>query len=571
MPWLADVNASTLSSDLIAGLLGALLALPQSIAFATLAGLPPAYGLYAAVVPCAIAAVFGSSRHVMSGPTNANSLALFAMLVPLAAAGSPRYIEMALAVTVMVGVIQCLVGVLRLGSLTNFISPAALHGFTSGAACLIAVYALRDLVAIRGDAHGAFNVLTEFGLRLQETDPSSLAVGLATVLTANLIKKWRPRFPFMLIGLAAGTCAAYLMTRLSGIRVATVGSIPSALPVLHVPSVAWSDLPDLIGISAVLSIVALAQSISIAKAVAVRSGQRIDANREFLGQGLSNVAGGLLSAYVSCGSLNRSIPNLEAGARTPMAAVFSAGLLVVLIALTGPALALIPMAGIAGLLLLIAVSLLDLPRWNYLWRVARSDFAIAALTCIATIAVRMEYAILLGTVASLGSYLHRTSHPAVRTIGFDQVGRDRPLVDIDNNPDALPECRHLKLLRMEGSIYFGATQHVSDHLYQLRQEGGTAKHLLVMAKSMNFIDVAGAELWKAELHARRAMGGDLYFHRPRPSVLAMWERTGFLDDLGRDHIYQDKRTAIAEIARRLGPDRCNGCQRWVLAECQELT
>ena len=183
--WTKSVSPSTLRADALAGLLGAVLVLPQGIAFATLAGLPPQYGLYTAVIPCIIAALFGSSWHVMSGPTNANSLALFAMLSPLALAFSPAYIQLALAVTLMVGVMQFLIGVLRLGSLANFISPAALFGFTSGAAVLIAIYALPDFLGLLpAKERGASSVLMHVATQLAHMDKAALVVGAATVLVA---------------------------------------------------------------------------------------------------------------------------------------------------------------------------------------------------------------------------------------------------------------------------------------------------------------------------------------------------------------------------------------------------
>ena len=208
------------------------------------------------------------------------------------------------------------------------------------------------------------------------------------------------------------------------------------------PSVDWRALPDLLSLAFALTIVALAQSISIAKAVAARSGQRIDANREFMGQGLSNIVGGFFSCYLSCGSLNRSVPNFEAGARTPLAAVFSALLLVALVALSAPLLALIPHAAIAGLLLLVAWTLLDTPRWRRLLYAARrggdrgGDLA-------ATVTIRMEVAILLGTVLSLMAYLHRTSRPAMRIMGFDGRGLDRRFVVMAQppQPEALPAAQ----------------------------------------------------------------------------------------------------------------------------------
>lgn len=571
--WVNEVGRASLRADLAAGLLGALLVLPQGVAFATLAGLPPEYGLYSAIVPCIIAALFGSSRHVMSGPTNANSLALFAVLAPLAAAGSPAYIQLALAVTILVGLVQWCVGFLKLGSLANFISPSALFGFTSGAAVLIAVHALKDALGLAaGHTHRAVELVGDMAGRLGELQWSAVAVSLCTVVAALLVRRWDKRKPHLLAGLLAGSCvAAILNATLHGLGhmpVATLGVMAQPWPPFHVPSIEWRMLPELLSLAFTLSIVAMAQSISIAKFVASRSGQSIDANREFMGQGLSNIVGGFFSSYLSCGSLNRSIPNYEAGAKTPLASVFSALLLMLLVALSAPLLAKIPHAAIAGLLLLVAWSLFDLARWRELARVQRNECLIAGATLVATVTIRMEMAILLGTLLSLLAYLHRTSRPAMRIMGVDPHDPQRRFVVIHEEGPALPECPQLKLLRMEGSVYFGAAAHVAERLQALRNESGAPLHLLVMAKSMNFIDHAGAQLWEDELQKRRAMGGDLYFHRPRPEVLAMWGRTGFLDRLGADHIFPDKATAIRQIYARLDAGVCVNCKARSFLECR---
>jgi len=413
--WVHRVDRASLRADLVAGVLGALLVLPQGIAFATLAGLPPEYGLYTAVVPCIVAALFGSSWHVVSGPTNANSLALFATLAPLALVGSPDYIALALAVTVLVGTMQFLIGALRLGTLANFISPAALRGFTGGAAALIALYALPDLLGLRPpSAHRLGDLAQHLAANLDHVAPAALAVGVFTIVASLALRRWLRRSPYMLLALLAATALAFAIDRVSGGAqgVAVVGPIPAIWPHLSLPAVDLRVLPDLVGIAFALTIVALGQSISIAKAVAARSGQHIDANREFRGQGLSNIVGGLFSSYVSCGSLNRSLPNLDAGARTPLAAVFASLWLLLLAAVSAPLLALIPMAAIAALLLLIAWSLFDLAAWRQLWRLSRQDFAVAAATFAATVSIRLEVAILLGTILSLVTFLYRTSKPA---------------------------------------------------------------------------------------------------------------------------------------------------------------
>jgi sulfate permease, SulP family len=573
--WAGRVDAQTVRADLIAGVLGALLVLPQGFAFAALAGLPPEYGLYTAIVPCVIAALFGSSWHVVSGPTNANSLALFAMLAPLAVVGSPPYIQLALAVTVLVGLMQWLIGALRLGSIANFISPSALRGFTSGAALLIAVHTLTDVLGLAAPAgHGTRALFVHLGENSGAWRPAALAVAACTVAVVLVLRRLLPRWPGMLLGLVAGTALATTLNNASpwpkGGAVAVVGSIPAIWPRFSMPSVPVERLPELLSIAFALTIVALGQSISIAKLVAARSGQAIDANREFRGQGLSNIVGGFFSSYVSCGSLNRSLPNLEAGARTPLAAVFASLWLLLLLAFTSPWLALIPLPAIAGLLLVVAWALLDVPGWRRLWHDGRDDFAIAAVTALATVTIRIEMAVLLGTILSLVVYLHRTSRPYMRVMGFDNSAPERPFVVRADVPAPLPECPQLKMIRMEGEVYFGAVPHVADQLREMRAGSDAPKHLLVMAKSMNFIDLPAAELWQAELRTRRAAGGDLYFHRPRPPVLELWQRVAFTQELGSDHIFPTKRIAIATIFQHLDRRVCARCQVRVFEECATL-
>ncbi len=573
-PWILRVDRRSLRADLVAGVLGAFLVLPQALAFATLAGLPPEYGLYTAVVPCIVAALFGSSWHVVSGPTNANSLALSATLAPLAAVGSPQYIALALAVTIIVGAMQLVIGVLRLGTIANFISPAALRGFMSGASALIALYALPDLLGLAApSAHRLGSLAEDLWMHRHQVSPAAMAVGVVTIAVALAMKRWRPRSPHMLIGLVAATVLAFAFDHgwLGGWRrIDVVGAVPSIWPHLVVPDVELRSLPDLVGIAFALTIVALGQSISIAKAVAERSGQYIDANREFRGQGLSNIVGGLFSSYVSCGSFNRSLPNYESGARTPLAAVFASLWLLLLIAVSSSLLALIPVPAIAALLLLVSWSLFDIPAWQRLWKFSRKDFGVAAATFVATVSIKLEMAILLGTILSLVTYLMRTAKPAIRTMGFDSTATARPFVVIADAAHPLPECPQLKMIRMEGEVYFGAVSHVGDQLRDLRAPDASPKHLLVMAKSMNFIDLAAAEMWRGEMVVRRRIGGDLYFHRPRAPVLSLWQRVGFMAELGRDHIFPAKRIAIATIFDRLDRSICAHCTIRVFEECQAL-
>jgi sulfate permease, SulP family len=553
-PWVAEVNAGTLRGDAIAALLAAVLVLPQGIAFAALAGLPPAWGLYAAVVPTAVAALAGSSRHVLTGPTNALSLALAASLAPLAAVGSAEYLRLALVLTLMVGAIQLAVALLRLGVLTHFISPSVLLGFTSGAAVLIAWHALHSLTR----EHGAL--------------APALGVGAVTLALAVLLRwRWR-RGPGLLIALVAGTVLAAAGEQAGlwgGGQLARIGALPQAVPPLSLPAVVWADLPRLATIALALTLVALGQSIAIAKALAARSGQALDVNRECLGQGLANLSGACFSAFVSCGSLNRSVPHIEAGARTPLAGVMAAALVLLLVAVAAPLLAWVPMAAIDALLLLVAWTLVDVAQWRELARLDRSEAAVAAGTLAATLLLPLQVAVLAGVAASLVVYLYRTAHPALRTMGFARApdpAVQRPFVVLQ--PGA-PECPQLKLLRMEGPVWFGAEAHVADTLQALATQPEPQRHLLVMGKSMNFIDPAGAALWERERVRRKALGGDLYFHRPRPEVLHTWQVAGFVDRLGADHLFADKRSAIAHIVPLLDGAICARCPYRVFEECAQ--
>jgi SulP family sulfate permease len=567
--WVDEVDRASLRADAIAGLLGALLVLPQGIAFAALAGLPPQYGLYSAIVPCVVAALGGSSRHVMSGPTNANSLALAAMLAPLAATGSPAYIELALAVTLLVGLMQLAVGALRLGALANFISPSALLGFTTGAALLIAIHALRDAFesGVPG-GQGALPTLWALVESLPHLHPAALGVALAALGSAVAVRRVWPRAPHLLVGLVVATLVGLALREATGWPLVVTGALPAVLPPLHAPHIDWALLPALFDKALALAVIALGQSLSIAKVLAARSGQRLDVNREFVGQGLSNVVGGLWSCYLSCGSLNRSLPNLQAGARTPLAAVASSLWLLLLVAVLAEPLAQVPRAAIAGLLLLVAWSLIDFGQWRQVRRVDRSELAVALSTLVATLTLRLESAILLGTALALVLYLWRSSRPAMRIMGFDRWSADRRLVVREHVATALPECPQLRLLRMEGSIYFGAAAHVGEQLHGLRSAPDAPAHLLVMAKSMNSIDLAGLAVWEDELRERRARGGDLYFHRPRPQVIELWRRSGFLQRLGEGHVFPDKRSAVASIYARLDPAVCAACHVKLFRECQ---
>src|SRR5690606_19576495 len=290
-------------------------------------------------------------------------------------------------------------------------------------------------------------------------------------------------------------------------------AIPRGLPPISWPLHDLAALSELFGLAVALSIVALTQSVSIARAVALRSGQRIDGNQEVIGQRLANLAPGFFSGFPTSASVNRSGPNFEAGAVTPLAAVFSALVLVVIVAVFAPAVRWLPVSAIAAVLLLASISLIDLARVRQTLAASRSEGGVLLITMAATLVLRLDVAVLIGVAVSLVFYLNRTSRPVMRSQVPDVRDPARSFVPIDAERR---ECPQLKMLTIEGSIYFGAVDHVATHLDILREISPEQKHLLLLARNMNFVDVAGASLLGQEAIRRRATGGRLHIHGPRP-------------------------------------------------------
>jgi len=571
MRWWPQVNRGTLRADLAAGAVGAVVVLPQGIAFATLAGLPPQYGLYAAMVPAVVAALWGSSRHLVSGPTNAISLVVFATMAQLAEPGSAQYVSLVITLSFIVGLIQLAMGLARLGSLVNFISHTVVVGFTAGAAVLIIASQIRNFsgVAITAGA-SFFQTLIEFAWRAAEIEPYAVLVGAITLAAGAAARRWLPRVPYMIVAMVAGSLAGYALARWlgdahAGIR--TLGALPGALPELSAPRLSLDTLRTLTGAAIAVSVLGLVEAVSIARSIALKSGQRIDGSQEFVGQGLSNLVGSFFSAYPSSGSFNRSGANYEAGAKTPLAAVFSAALLVLILLAVAPLAAFIPVASMAAILFLVAWGLIDFHQIATIARASRGEAGVLAATFLATLILHLEMAVLLGIMLSLLLYLRRTSRPALRSIVPDAAS---PLRKFRERRPGEAECPQLQMLRMEGSLYFGAVDHVAEYLGQIEERRPAQKHLLVLSKSMNFVDVAGAELLAREARRRRARGGGLYFHGLRESASKMLGGPAFARKFGEDTIFATKGQAIATIFQRLDRGVCATCRARIFDECRRL-
>jgi SulP family sulfate permease len=394
-----------LRADLLAGLTGAVVVLPQGVAFATLAGMPPQYGLYAAMVPCIVAAVFGSSRLMVTGPANAISLTTMALIAPLAAVGSERYVELVLTLTFLVGALQLLLGLARAGSIVEKVPHSVVVGFTAGAAVLIANSQLGPLLGLalpRGQP--VFDNVAAAVAAFGQTQPLALLAGASTVLFAVLARPWNRVVPAMLVAVVGGTLVSLGAAALwpQAPRLATVSALPGALPPLSWPDLSLETVRALFGATLVMTLLALTEAAAIARSVARARGDTLDGNQEFVGQGLANLAGSFFSAYPASGSFNRSGVNVASGARSPLSAVAAALLLVLLLAFVGPLAKYLPLAVISGLLMVVAWGLIDRREIAHLWHQGTQERVPMTVTLVATVTLSLEWAILLGiTIAML--------------------------------------------------------------------------------------------------------------------------------------------------------------------------
>jgi SulP family sulfate permease len=393
-----------LRADVLAGLTGAVVVVPQGVAFATLAGLPPQYGLYAALVPCVVAALFGSSRLMVTGPANAISLTTMALLAPLAAVGSPQYISLALTLAFLVGFMQLLLGLARVGRWIEKVPHSVVVGFTAGAAVLIVASQIGTALGLplpRGMS--VWDTVRAAVANAAQINPGALlAAGITVVLAivAKPISRW---VPAMLVAVVGGAVAYALIARAmpQWPALATVPPLPGALPTLSAPDLRLDTVRSLFGATLVMTLLALTEASAIARAMARRRGDALDGNQEFIGQGLANIAGSFASAMPTSGSFNRSGVNAEAGARTPLAAVSAAVFLLLILVFVSPLAKWLPLAVISGLLFVVAWGLLDVAEMRRIWRDEPGERAGLLVTLIATVTLSLEWAILLGLTTSL--------------------------------------------------------------------------------------------------------------------------------------------------------------------------
>ncbi len=556
---------SDLRPDIVAGITVTIVSLPQAIAFAIIAGLPPAMGLYAAIVISIVAAFWGSSSQMQSTPTTALSLLVLATLSATYTPNTSQYILAAGVLAVLAGMIQLMMGLAHLGILVNFVSDAVIVGFAAGAGILIAVGELRHLFGLTFTSSSVIDTFRQLALHLPQTHFPTLVLGVGILLIMVLFRRFRPHWPAPLISFMVATLILFAF-RLDTVGVKVIGALPQSLPPFTpVPIFDLSFVASLAPGALAVAALGLIQASTLARTLATQTGERLDNNQEFVGQGLGNIVTGFFSGYPGGGSISCSVINAEAGARTPVAAALSGVFTLVGMLILAPFSVYLPRVALSGVLIVIGIAMVDRRKIRYHWRSSRSDAAIMLVTLLGTLFLRIDFAVLVGILLSLATYIVKTSTPRVQSVVPDD--------DFNHllHQAHKPTCTQLAIFDILGDLYFGAVTYVENALHQQQLRHPAQRFLLLRMRSVQVCDSSGIRMLESVVRAYREHGGDVYFMRVQAPILQLMQRSGFLDYLGADHVLPDDTAVVHLFYKVLDPAICiYECPVRVFKECQNL-
>jgi len=535
--------------DLIAGITGTIIVIPQAVAFAMIAGMPPIYGFYTAMLTPVIAAVFGSSYHLVSGPTTTSSIVLYSIISKYIHPETDieAFVSLAILLSFMAGVIKLFMGLARMGKLASFVSNSVIIGFSAGAGVLIAFKQLKHIFGIEVPQGSSFyNIVSYISYHITETNWYAFGVAIVTLAIALLIRKIKKISKlYMLAAMILGSLFAVWLSKYS-IQVETVGTIPSNLPPFKMPAFDFDNMRTLTTGAIILATLGLVEASAISRSIALHTHQKLNTNQEFVSQGISNVVSSFFSCYTSSGSFTRSSINYQAGAKTPMSAVISAGGLMIVVLLFAKYAAFLPKPAMGGIILLVGYNLIDFEHIKKIIKSGKRETIVFLGTFIGTLFLELDQALIIGIFISFFFYMERTSKPNIATLALNKNGR---LINSIRDENA-NECSNLKIVRVDGSLYFGSIEKISDYLSNLYDQN-EIQHVLIAADGINFIDLAAAEWLSNEVLNWQETRGGVYFAGLKMVSQDVLEKGGFIDKIGKDIFFKDKRTAIAEIHKHI--------------------
>jgi SulP family sulfate permease len=541
---LSNYGQEKLRGDLSAGLTVGVMLIPQGMAYALIAGLSPIYGLYASLVPLVLYALFGTSRQLAVGPVAMVSLLVAAAVAPIADGNTQLYVGLALLLSLMVGVLQFGLGAARFGFLVNFLSHPVLSGFTSAAAFIIGLSQLKHLLGIDlPRSNFIHEILWAAGSRLGEVHGLTLLLGLGSIFLLVGLRWWNRSLPGALVAVAVTTVLVWALG-LAQQGVAIVGSVPSGLPSPSMPPLDWGYVQQLAPSALAIGLVGFMESIAVAKVYASRHRYEVDANQELIGLGLANIAGAFFSAYPTTGGFSRTAVNDEAGARTNLAAIFSAGIIALTLLFLTPLFYYLPKAVLAAIIMVAVAGLVDWEEARYLWKVDRRDFGLMALTFVATLGLGIEQGILVGVIVSLIVVIYESSTPHTALMG--RLPDTETYRNLKRNPEAMTRS-HVVIVRMDANLYFANVSTFQDLLLDLDVNDPALQAIVVDMYPVNQIDSTATHALHEIIETCRRNGVELYMAGVKGPVKDVLDAAGLSEELGEDQFFLEVHDA-AEAA-----------------------
>lgn len=562
LDWGRRYDRQALSNDLIAAVIVTIMLIPQSLAYALLAGLPPEMGLYASIAPIILYAIFGTSRALAVGPVAVVSLMTAAAIGQIAEAGTAGYVVAALTLAGLSGAMLLLMGVFKLGFLANFLSHPVIAGFITASGVIIAASQLKHILGVDASGHTLLELAESLWHHLPETNLYTLAIGvLSTGFLFWVRKGLKPALrnlglsPTLAdVGAKAGPVAAVVVTTLAvwlfGLAdrgVAIVGEVPQSLPPLTLPSFDLDLIRALAVPALLISVIGFVESISVAQTLAAKKRQRIDPDQELIGLGAANLGAAFTGGFPVTGGFSRSVVNYDAGAETPAAGAYTAvGLAIAALALT-PLIYFLPKATLAATIIVAVLSLVDFSILKRTWSYSRADFSAVAATILLTLAAGVEVGVSAGVVLSIALYLYKTSRPHIAEVGLipgAQHFRNIKRYDVLTHPEVVT-------LRVDESLYFANARYLEDYILNRVAGDEDLKHVVLMCSAVNEVDMSALESLEAINQRLESMGIKLHLSKVKGPVMDRLKRAHFLEEL-TGNVYLSQYEAMMDLGPVVG-------------------
>ena len=557
--WAKQYKRQDLVGDLMAGLIVTIMLVPQSMAYALLAGLPPQVGLYASIVPLVLYGLFGTSRTLAVGPVAIVSLLVASGVGPLAEVGTAQYGELVLTLALMVAVLQSLMGVVRLGFLVNFLSHPVLAGFTTAAAFVIGFSQLKHLLGLSIPNLEFFPLVWHIITHLGETNLVTFALGLAGILIliyfrqglGKQLKQWglapgvamaiSKSAPLVIVLL--GTIIVWLLRLDETAGVKVVGFVPAGLPPLTAPQFDVSIWQKLLPTALVISFVGYMESFAVAKSLASKRRQKVNANQELIALGLANVGAAFTGGYPVTGGFSRSVVNFDAGANTGLASMITAGLIALTVIFLTPLFYYLPQAMLAAIVIVAVATLVDWTAFRDIWRYNRADAFSYGVTFLAVLLFDVEIGIVIGAVTALLLYIYRTSTPHVAIVG--RVGQSEIYRNVLRHE---VQCwPHVIAVRIDESLYFANTKFLEDTVLGLIADRPEVKYFVLIATAINFIDASALESLETLHRQLKDAGVQFHLAAVKGPVMDRLQAIGFVQDVGEANFHLSTHEAMKAI------------------------